>query len=262
MPKSDALGYNHERWEALAQNRVLFSRPWLDLDTTSAQVRLQPALTDVDFSGKEVLCIASGGGQQSAALSVLGANVTVLDFSETQLARDREAAAFYGYDIRTVLGDMRDLSPFNADSFDIAWQPFSINYVKESETVIRGASRVVRDGGFYQLDFANPFAMGRDERSWTGTGYPLSHFYLDGEMVEPDPFEWEIWNDGGDCQTMEGPNQFRHTFSKIFNSLSENGFQIRRVWESFGDPSSEPGSWDHFTAVLPQIIGVWSQLAK
>ena len=262
MTNDEARRFNRERWEALAKNRVLFSRPWLNLDRTSAADRLQPALKDVDFSGKEVLCIASGGGQQSAALSILGARVTVLDFSETQLARDREAADFYGYEIRTVLGDMRDLSSFDESSFDIAWQPFSINYVKEVDIVIRGVARIVRDAGFYQLDFANPFAMGRDERSWDGRGYPLARFYTDGEMVEPDPAEWEIWNEEGDCQTMEGPRQFRHTFSRIVNTLVDNGFNIRRLWESVGDPAAVPGTWDHFIAIVPQIIGVWSRLSK
>ena len=41
------------------------------------------------IAGKGVLCLAGGGGQQSAAFALLGAKVTVLDFSETQLERDK-----------------------------------------------------------------------------------------------------------------------------------------------------------------------------
>ena len=35
-----------------------------------------------------VLCLACGGGQQSVALALLNANVTVFDLSEGQLDRD------------------------------------------------------------------------------------------------------------------------------------------------------------------------------
>src|SRR5687768_5855552 len=258
MTDESAIQYNRERWEALARHRVLFSRPWLDLDERSARERLGvPLDIDIDVSKKTVLCLASGGGQQSAALAILGANVTVLDFSETQLERDHEAAAHYGHRITTILGDMQDLSSFGENEFDFVWQPFSINYVKEAGVVIREAARVLRNGGSYCLDFANPFAMGSDERAWNGEAYPLRRFYVEGELIEPDQAEWEIWNEGGTCRALVGPKQFRHTFSTIVNSLSGNGFTIRRLWESAGDPTAPPGTWDHFTAIAPQIIGVW-----
>src|SRR5688572_18293624 len=160
MADESWIQYNRERWEVLAKNRVLFSRPWLDLDERSARERLGvPLDIDIDVTGKSVLCLASGGGQQSAAMAMLGANVSVLDFSETQLERDREASAHYGHHIRTVVGDMRDLSSFDANEFDFVWHPFSINYVKEADVVICEAARVLKNGGHYCLDFANPFAM-------------------------------------------------------------------------------------------------------
>ena len=45
-----------------------------------------------DVRGKEVLCLASGGGQQSAVFGLLGAQVTSLDISEGQLRGDKAAA--------------------------------------------------------------------------------------------------------------------------------------------------------------------------
>jgi 2-polyprenyl-3-methyl-5-hydroxy-6-metoxy-1,4-benzoquinol methylase len=46
--------------------------------------------------GKDVLCLASSGGQQSAAFGVLGANVTVFDLSENMLKKDVATAKHYG----------------------------------------------------------------------------------------------------------------------------------------------------------------------
>lgn len=40
---------------------------------------IYPAGLLADIDGKDVLCLASGGGQQSAVFSLLGAKVTVVD---------------------------------------------------------------------------------------------------------------------------------------------------------------------------------------
>src|SRR3989442_9947184 len=104
--------YNMERWRALVEADALFTRPVLNLNTVSARDSLDPEGTLGNLAGKDVLCLACGGGQQSAAFALLGANVTVFDLSEAQLQRDAEAATHYGINIKVVQGDMRDLSCF------------------------------------------------------------------------------------------------------------------------------------------------------
>src|SRR6185295_6968218 len=49
----------------------------------------------------DVLCLASGGGQQAPVLAAAGAAVTVHDNSAAQLARDREVADREGLTVRT-----------------------------------------------------------------------------------------------------------------------------------------------------------------
>lgn len=249
---------NKSRWEALAKAGVIFSRPW-SLELDSVREVLDPSGLLGDVKEKKVLCLASGGGQQSAAFAMLGARVTVLDFCETQLERDRQAASDYGVSVTTVQGDMRELSVLPQKDFDIVWQPPSINNVREAGQVIREVSRVLQRGGFYRLEFANPLTKGMDERSWDGKGYPLNRFYIDGEQVEPDHAEWEIWDDEGNCQLVPAPKQFRHTLGTIINSLADCGFVIQRFWEEVGS-GSEPGTWGHFTRVAPATFGLWSRL--
>jgi 2-polyprenyl-3-methyl-5-hydroxy-6-metoxy-1,4-benzoquinol methylase len=111
--------YNKAQWEELARSKVEYSRPWLDLDENSARKAVDPHGMMKEIAGKRVLCLASGGGQQSAAFGLLGARVTVLDLSETQLERDHLAAEQYGIQVRTVQGDMRYLSQFDDDAFDV-----------------------------------------------------------------------------------------------------------------------------------------------
>ena len=51
-----------------------------------------PASWHPELAGADVLCLASGGGQQGPILAAAGANVTVFDNSPRQLAQDRFVA--------------------------------------------------------------------------------------------------------------------------------------------------------------------------
>ena len=70
--------HNKERWEALVAAGVQYSRPWRDLTEASARERVDPEGLIGEVSGRRVLCLAGGGGQQTAAFALLGAEVTVL----------------------------------------------------------------------------------------------------------------------------------------------------------------------------------------
>ena len=254
----EVASYNKTRWEALAQANVGFSRPALTLDADRARQMLDPHNRLGSVVGKQILCLASGGGQQSVAFGLLGAHVTVYDFSETQLARDRVAAAHYGLTIRIVQGDMRNLACFAANTFDIVWQPPSINYVPDVRLVFAEVARVLRPGGLYRLDCDNPFVMGVDERDWNGAAYPLHHPYVDGAQVERANPCWEVWDETGNCQLMKAPRQFRHTLGRVINGLAEQGFIILSLTEDLAEkPDAEAGTWEHFKLIAPPIFSLW-----
>jgi SAM-dependent methyltransferase len=256
----DVARYNKERWEELARGNVLFSRPALNLNEGSARAMLDPESMMGDVPGKDVLCLASGGGQQSAAFALLGAHVTVLDFCETQLERDQEAAAHYGIEVRTVQGDMRDLSCFPDDAFDLVWHAHSLNFVPDAARVFDEVARVVRPEGLYRLHCTNPFLHGLSEETWDGTAYPLSRPYVDGAEVEYDNPFWEVCNDAGTPRRVRGPREFRHALGTIVNGLIERGFAIMGIWEdtSAADAAAEPGTWDHFVFIAPPWLTFWA----
>src|SRR5262249_58848132 len=100
-----------------------------------------------ELAGAAVLCLASGGGQQGPVLAAAGAAVTVFDNSPRQLGRDEEVAARDGLAIRTVLGDMRDLSAFPDASFGVVLNPVSNVFCPELAPVWRESFRGLRPGG-------------------------------------------------------------------------------------------------------------------
>jgi SAM-dependent methyltransferase len=255
----DLARHNQARWNALARAGVSFSRPFLDLDAASSRRLVDPYGIMGDVQDKEVLCLASGGGQQSAAFALLGARTTVLDLSDEQLDRDRAAAAHHGVAVDIVQGDMRDLSRFTGGRFDVVWHAYSINFVPEALPVLREVTRVLAPGGFYRIEFANPFVFEVDERSWTGEGYLLRRPYVDGaEMVDT---TWDVWAEDGSTIRIEGPREFRHAMSTMVNGMVAQGLVILGLWEAESPhPAAAPGTWDHYMTVAPPFLTVWTAL--
>jgi SAM-dependent methyltransferase len=248
--------FNQRRWRRLVEANAVFTRPALDLDPGAAQRRLDPTGRLGPLEGKDVLVLAGGGGQQSVAFAMLGARVVVLDLSDAQLARDRDAAAHHGVDIRSVEGDMRDLSAFDTAAFDIVCQPYSLNFVPDSPTVFRQVARVIRTGGTYCVDVANPYFVGVGERDFDGEGYVVKLPYLQGVLLDaPDP----AWVAGG--QVIEPGREYRQTLETVINGLVESGFRITHLDEGLHtDPDlhATPGSWDHFNAIVPPWLTFWA----
>ena len=256
----DAGSYNKARWEALAQANVQFSRPFLELDAQTARQFLDAYGMMGDVTGKSVLALGAGGGQQSVAFALLGASITVLDISETQLERDRQALAHTGLQARLEQGDMRDLSRFEDHSFDLVWNAWSINFVPDTAPVFDEVRRVLRPGGLYLVSWGNPFSSAIDETDWTGKGYLLSRLYADSELTWEDMY-WNVEDAAGNSQRVLGPREFNHTLSTVVNGLLQRGFRLKGLWEEdMGDPNAAPGTWEHLKAVAPHSLVVWAEL--
>ena len=105
---------------------------------------------------KDILCLASGGGQQGPILAAAGARVTVFDASGAQLAQDALVAEREGLALTLVQGFMHDLSAFADGGFDLIFHPVSNTYAPEIEPVWRECFRVLRPGGALLAGFMNP----------------------------------------------------------------------------------------------------------
>jgi 2-polyprenyl-3-methyl-5-hydroxy-6-metoxy-1,4-benzoquinol methylase len=252
--------YNIERWKRLAEANALFTRPDLNLDAVSARERLDPEGRLGNLAGKDVLCLACGGGQQSVAFALLGANVTILDLSEAQLQRDAEAATHYGVSIKMTQGDMRDLSCFEPASFDVVYQAYSLGFVPDVSAVFQQVACVLRAGGIYYFNCANPFFIGLSERDWNGVGYTLRHPYLDGAEIIYEDQDW-VYDRKQTDEPIKPPREYRHTLSTLIGGLVEQGFMILHVSDYTDfcpDSQAEPGTWDHFVSIAPPWLSLWA----
>jgi SAM-dependent methyltransferase len=113
--------------------------------------RWLPALEAAD-----VLCLASGGGQQGPVLAAAGARVTVFDNSPAQLKQDQFVAARESLSIRTVEGDAANLFAFDGESFDLVFNPCSTVFMPDVRAVWTECYRVLRPGGILMTGSMNP----------------------------------------------------------------------------------------------------------
>lgn len=256
----DVSQYARERWEELARAGVEYSRPFLSLDEDSARRIVDRYGLLGGRRRGDVLCLAGGGGQQSAAFALLGARVTVLDICETQLERDRAAASHYGLRVTTVQGDMRDLSFLPEDSMDVVWHAHSLVFIPDPRPVFDEVCRVLRPGGVYHLHCWNPFSQVVLEAAVMGVD-PLAVPYVDGqELLFTDPC-WDVRGEDGVVRRVPGPREFRHTLSTVVNGLTTRGLRILGLWEEGqGDAGAEAGTWDQLSAVFPPWLSIWAEL--
>jgi len=118
-----------------------------------------------DLKGLKILGLASGGGQQGPILATLGADVTIFDNSEKQLQQDKILSDKFDLDIKTIQGDMKDLSVFADNSFDLIFNPCSILFVDNVLPVWKECFRVLKPNGILMKGLINPISFQLDEES-------------------------------------------------------------------------------------------------
>lgn len=265
IPSDPELGgVNQARWNALSRAGVEFARPYLELDEAQAWHFLdEDGLLD-DPTGRQVLVLAGGGGQQTACFALLGAEVTVLDLSDEQLERDREAVAAHGFAIRLEHGDMRDLSRFEADAFDIVYHPHSINFLPSVDEVFTEVVRVLRPQGQYRVDLHNPFTQLVDDGSFDEKhGFSLRHPYRDGEVDLTGVFgsdQWGVPQENGTHVSIDHPRSWVHTLGTVAGALARHQLVLEGVGEELArEAHPEPGSWEHFKQVTVPYLRFWTR---
>jgi len=208
----DILKLNRKAWDKLVDNENEWTKPVSSEKIKRAkngdwQILLTPTKA-VPFDwypnlkGAEVLCLASGGGQQGPIFAAAGANVTVFDNSPRQLEQDDFVANRDGFIIKTIQGDMRDLSCFENNVFDFIVNPASNHCIDNVNIVWNEAYRVLKKGGTMISGFSNPILSLidwplADEDSILQIKYKLP--YSDIEQLDEDELKKLIDN----CEPIE-----------------------------------------------------------
>ena len=179
-----------------------------------------------ELKGKKVLLIAGGGGQQGPILSAVGADVTVFDNSKNQLEQDEMVAERENLTIKTVQGNMQDLSVFSDGSFDFIMQ-FAGGFVDSVLPVWKEAYRVLKKGGIMIAGHNNPNDFIFDLEEMEKGNLIVRHKipYSDLTSLSKDEFE-RITISEGIC--------FGHTLQDLLQGQIDAGFLIAGFYEDNG----------------------------
>jgi hypothetical protein len=114
-----------------------------------------------------------------------------------------------------------------------------MSYVPDVRQVYLEVAKVLKTGGKYRVDFTNPATEFVDCDDWDGEGYRITRPYADRIR-----------------RLKNGPIEFRHTLSSIFNQLLATGLSIEQVQEA---PycqlcvKAPAGSWEHWRRYIPRF---------
>jgi SAM-dependent methyltransferase len=188
-----------------------------------------------DIVGKDLLCLASGGGQQSPVLAAAGANVTSLDNSAKQLEQDRFVAERDGLHIRLEQGDAADLSRFADASFDLIFNPCSNLFMPLLRPIWDECFRVLRSGGVLLVGFTKPelFMFDQFEEERTGE-LVLRHSLPYSDETSLTELELREKVERGE------PLEYSHTLEEQLGGQTAAGFHITGLYEDYWHGSGRP----------------------
>lgn len=248
-----AREHNRKAWDKMVVGKRCFTKPAKDEDLHDplATIHAQGWLGG-NIANQQVLCLAAGGGRQSAIYAAAGGNVTVVDISPAMLELDRQVAQQRGFDLRVVEASMDDLSVFSNAEFDIVIQPVSTCYLPNIAPVFMEVARVLRSGGIYISQHKQPTSLQtslqRSENGWT----------LDQPYYRSGPLPMLPMNQSqGSRLREEGTYEYLHRWEDILGGMCRAGFVIEDFIEPFhADPDADRSSFGdrcHFAAPYMRI---------
>lgn len=171
------------------------------------------------LSGKNVLGLASGGGQQMPVFAALGANCTVLDYSKKQIESERMVAVREGYEIQTIRADMTKPLPFEDETFDLIFHPVSNCYIEDVMHVWKECYRILKPGGLLMAGLDNGVNFlfdGENERE--------IRFALPFNPLKNEEQRMNLQSNGDGIQ-------FSHTLEEQIRGQLKVGFRLVDLYE-------------------------------
>ncbi len=182
-----------------------------------------------DLRGKKVLGLASGGGQQMPVFAAAGAECTVLDYSQRQLASEKMVAERENYKIQIIKADMTKPLPFSDGTFDLIFHPVSNCYVREVKPIFRECYRILKKGGIFLagLDNGLNYIFDEEERTVQNT-LPFDPLKNPAQMKQ--------------LSDTDSGVQFSHTLEEQIGGQLEAGFILTHLYE---DTNGQGNLYEH-----------------
>jgi len=247
--KKDAImqnyvAYNSRLWDAWSEDQNTWSIPltpeqFQQAKDGSIEFVLTPTKT-VPLSwfeglGKDVLGLASGGGQQGPVMAAHGYRVTILDNSMRQLQSERMVAEREDYEVLVLQADMTLPFPFKDESFDMIIHPVSNCYIENLQPTWNECYRVLRHGGVLMAGWTNPILYMFDDEALDNPEIPLI-------VRHKLPYNGRMEVEKGAELSLDTGYQFSHTLEAQIGGQLKAGFLLKDFYED-SDPGIHLGAY-------------------
>lgn len=236
--KLDIVKHNKNAWNIVSENNEewtnKFSKSIISdvkkgkWNVVLTQNKAVPKEWFPSIEGLKILGLASGGGQQMPIFAALGAEVTSFDNSRLQLTKDKEVAVENNLSITTVEGDMRDLSVFSKNTFDLVFNPISTVYIPDVLETYREAFRVLKPGGLFMTGFLNPSVFLFDEMKKEGKEFDIKYSIPFDPIKDYNPKLLSL------LLRQKRRISYGHSLSQLIGYQIDVGFEIIRFYEDYG----------------------------
>ena len=213
---------NRNVWNGLADTGSQFAKVASDAECRNPLKVLDGrGWLPTDVAGLNVLCLASAGGWQAILYAAAGANVTVVDISDSMLKLDEREASRRGLKVQLIQGSMDDLSFLNDQQFDIVHQPVSTCYVPDLKPVYAEVARVLRDHGIYISQHKQPISLQISHRTERHQFVVGVEYYHEGPLPKQQDTSYRE----------SGAAEYLHRLEDIVGGLCRQGFVIEDLRE-------------------------------
>jgi SAM-dependent methyltransferase len=249
-----AKTHNARAWDTLARRQAALAKPATDEDFRDPLNTVDPlGWLGSSILGQRVLCLAAGGGRQSALYAAAGAQVTVVDISNEMLALDRQVAAARNLSIRAIQASM-DALPMLADGdFDIVIHPVSTCYVADVASVFREVARVTRRDGLYVSQHKSPTSLQSDIRPNAGSYRLREPYYRDGPLPAAEPSRIRE----------PGTLEFLHRWEELVGGICRAGFAVEDLVEPMhAEAEADMGTFGHRSKFVAPYVRIKARRAS
>ena len=194
-------------------------------------------------AGRDIVNIMGSNGVKALALSMLGASVTVIDFSPGNARYAAELAAAAGLDLNYIVSDI--LSPDlegRVGTFDVAFAEMGIiHYFEDLDPLMNVAASLLRFGGRLVLRDFHPVSTKLITSRGTTAKirkHKVTGDYFDTSLDERPASFWKHLEirDGSDAPTVEWR---RWTLGEIVTAVAKSGLVVQSL-----DEEANPSGFD------------------
>lgn len=243
LDRTAALRTNQQCYDALVAREVALCRPASDQELADPLGTLDPiGWLGGSVKGKRLLCLAAGGGRQSAIYATAGAEVTVVDISPAMLELDRQVARRRGLNIRLIQASMDRLDMLPDRSFDVVVHPVSTCYLPDVAPVFREVARVLCPGGIYISQHKSPTSLQTSHRCNADGRYGIEHEYYRDTAVPAVSQPSSATN----RLRERGAIEYLHRLEQLIGGICRAGMVIEDFIEPFhAEPDAVGESFAH-----------------